>query len=379
MKWIAISIGILGVILTVKPFIPSANWLIRLGDFPRLQVLAVLLASAIFYFFYLEPNYFDYGFISVLGFCVIYQSYCIAPFTPFYPKEVQNSRKSGSAENSFSLLIFNVLMENENYDEVCRFIKRVNADVVLLAEPNKTWDENLAEVKKIYKHKVSHILENHYGMMFFSNLEISDTEIQFLIQEDVPSVHTKIKLPSGDEIAFHGVHPRPPVPEEKGRSTERDGELLLVGKAIRESDLPCVVAGDLNDVAWSASTLLFKKISGLLDPRIGRGFYNTFHAKKRLIRMPLDHIFHSKHFRLIEIKVMNESYGSDHFPVYVKLSYEKDAEFKQKDESATTEEIEISKEKIKEALVENRSDINSEDEAAQEIEELKEEITKDKK
>ena len=45
MKWLAISIGILAIVLTVKPFIKSANWFIRLGDFPRLQVLFLLVFS----------------------------------------------------------------------------------------------------------------------------------------------------------------------------------------------------------------------------------------------------------------------------------------------------------------------------------------------
>lgn len=355
MKWIAISVGILAIILTVKPFIRSANWFIRLGDFPRLQVLFLLAVSFItFLFFFNFSNPFDYIFAISLFACIIYQVRCVLPFTPIFPTEVQNAREPDFDDTNISVLIFNVLMENENYTDVLEFIKSVKADVVLLAEPNQIWAKNLASLKEIYPFEVSHILENHYGMMLFSQLEIHDTEIQFIIQDDIPSIHTQIKLRSGDDIAFHGVHPRPPVPEEKGRSTERDGELLLVGKGVRESNLPCIVAGDMNDAAWSNSTQLFKRISGLLDPRVGRGFYNTFHAQHKIFRLPLDHVFHSHHFRLIDLQRIKNSCGSDHFPVLIHLSYEKDATAEQSKPVAHISETDEAHEIVSVALKENR-------------------------
>jgi endonuclease/exonuclease/phosphatase (EEP) superfamily protein YafD len=301
-KILSIIIGTLAILLTIKPFIRSSNWFIRLGDFPRLQILILLVVSIVLQIFTFNlQDYFSYIFTLILLICVIYQTASILPFTIFVKKEVQDAREKDNNDTNISILIFNVLMENERYGEVFEFIKKVDADVVLLAEPNKTWEKNLEKLNEIYPNVVSHPLENHYGMMFFSKVEIHDTELQFIIQDDIPSVHTQIKLRSNDDIAFHGVHPRPPVPEEKGRSTERDGELLLIGKAVRESNLPCVVAGDMNDAAWSKSTKLFKRISGLLDPRIGRGFYNTFHANYKIFRLPLDHVFHSHHFRLIKL------------------------------------------------------------------------------
>ena len=76
--------------------------------------------------------------------------------------------------------------------------------------------------------------------------------------------------------------------------------------------------GDLNDVAWSRTTRLFQRISGLLDPRVGRHYINTFHADYPLLRWSLDHVFHSTDFALVDMQRLAHI-GSDHFPVYVVL------------------------------------------------------------
>ncbi len=68
-------------------------------------------------------------------------------------------------------------------------------------------------------------------------------------------------------------------------------------------------------------TRLFRRVSNMLDPRIGRGLYATFNARRRLLRWPLDHIFFTEDFRLVRLERMG-FIGSDHFPIMVDLSYE---------------------------------------------------------
>ena len=62
----------------------------------------------------------------------------------------------------------------------------------------------------------------------------------------------------------------------------------------------------------------FQRISGLLDPRVGRRYVNTFHADYPLLRWSLDHVFHSTDFALVKMERLPHM-GSDHFPVHVVL------------------------------------------------------------
>lgn len=108
---------------------------------------------------------------------------------------------------------------------------------------------------------------------------------------------------------------------------------------------PVVVMGDLNDVAWSYTTELFGKVSGLLDPRRGRGFFNSFNAKYFFLRFPLDHIFCSQDFALGGITRLS-SCGSDHFPMCVELQYSPAAVAVNEKPQADTEDMRLAQEKI---------------------------------
>ncbi|MEX0882488.1 MAG: endonuclease/exonuclease/phosphatase family protein, partial [Cyclobacteriaceae bacterium] len=124
------------------------------------------------------------------------------------------------------------------------------------------------------------------------------------------------------QFVLYGVHPEPPKP---GTDTyERDTELLLIGKEIKENPQPVIVAGDLNDVGWSQTSKLFREYSQLVDPREGRGFYNTYNVFLPLFRYPLDHVFYSNDFGLVSIEKLEEV-GSDHYPILIELTFEPDA------------------------------------------------------
>jgi endonuclease/exonuclease/phosphatase (EEP) superfamily protein YafD len=263
---------------------------------------------------------------------------------------VERSRLGRQADHerrsTFRLLISNVLMENEEHDRLLRVIEDADPDVVLTVETNARWAEALEPLAEKYPHVVRQPQENYYGMILFSRLPIVDAKIEFMVQEDIPSVHAVFELPSGQHVTLHGLHPRPPEPLRDQDSTPRDAELVLMGRAIRAAgDVPTVVAGDLNDVAWSPVSELFLRLSGLLDPRVGRGFFNSYNANNPIFRYPLDHVFHSNHFRLCELRRL-PNIGSDHFPMLVELSYEPDASSDQPRTPVDQGDMEEAEEKI---------------------------------
>jgi len=203
---------------------------------------------------------------------------------------------------------------------------------------------------KHYPYKILKPQPNTYGMLIFSRLEILHHEVRFLVEPDVPSIVATLRVPEDQVMRFYALHPKPPVPSEADDSTDRDAEILLVGKEAKRCDVPVVVAGDLNDVAWSYTTKLFLKVSGLLDPRIGRGFFSTFHAKYRLFRWPLDHVFCSSHFYLHSLKRLSDI-GSDHFPILIDVGLMpfKPNENRQQEQSADRDDLELAEDKIDDA------------------------------
>lgn len=322
------------------------EWWVRAFDFPRIQISFLILVVLIITML-ISPyeELWQIILTGLLALSLIYQLIKIFPYTLLSRKQVL-SFHGNDPKAIISILVSNVLTTNTRYDKLIDLVNRKKPDVLLTLETDKKWEEELSTLEKDYPFTVKIPLDNLYGMHLYSKLKLEDYDVKYLIKEDIPSIHGYLRLNNNTRVKFHALHPQPPSPTEDPTSTNRDAELLLVGKDVKKDQESVVVFGDLNDVAWSRTTKLFQKLSGLLDPRIGRGFYNTFHADFRLLRWPLDHVFHTNDFTLIELS-RGPHIGSDHFPMFIKLNYEPRAEdIQEEPEEATEDEKEWADEKI---------------------------------
>lgn len=322
---LGLFVGGLGLLGTVLPLLRHTAWWVRVCDFPRLQIgaglaLSLGLLAAV-------PGPLPGGLprvstLALLAVAVVYQASRIWPYTRWHRKQVQDSRRPpADAAHHFSLLVTNVWQYNRDAGRCLALIRQYEPDLVLALETDDWWLSQLRGLETHYPYTCHAPLPNTYGMLVFSRLPLPAKELKFLLDPGIPSFHGRVRLGCGAEVNLHFVHPKPPTPQEAKTSTRRDAELLVVGRAIQHHDGPTIVAGDLNDVAWSRTSGLFRRLSRLLDPRIGRGLLPTFHADYRLWRWPLDHVFHSAHFRVQAIERLPHI-GSDHFPIYLRLSYE---------------------------------------------------------
>ncbi|MFO7824916.1 MAG: endonuclease/exonuclease/phosphatase family protein [Cyclobacterium sp.] len=345
MKYFIYILGLVAIVITALPIIDTGTWWIRIFDFPRVQIsIFSLFALLLSLFFLKDKPHIKLPFIVLLTAALSYQLFMIAPFTPLLPVSAKNAAP-GENENQFTLLMSNVRMENTDRDMLLSLINQKDPDLILLTEPDLLWTQSLIPLDEKYPHSIKEPLPNTYGMILLSKFPLLNAKVNYLVEMDIPSFHTQVQLPSGAKFDFYGVHPEPPKP---GSDTyERDTELLLIGKKIKEDPKPVIVAGDLNDVGWSQTSKLFREYSQLLDPREGRGFYNTYSVFFPLFRYPLDHVFYTNDFGLISFDKLEEV-GSDHFPMWIELTFEPDASDPEEVENTDAEENAEVEEKIEE-------------------------------
>lgn len=321
------------------------HWWIRGFDFPRLQI-SLLQLILIFLCLYLLPYQalWHYVITGIVGLNFLYQGYKIFPYTMFSKKQVLRANKKEGPE-VVSVLVSNVLMDNDKYHKLLDLVQKEKPNMLLTLESDSKWEKALEAIEPHYPYRVKVPQDNLYGMHLYANLPLRDTQVKRIISKEIPSIHGYVQLKSGKWVRIYCLHPKPPSPTEDDTSTNRDAELLVVGKHIKENQESTFVLGDLNDVAWSRTTRLFQATSGLLDPRIGRGFFNTFHTKYPFFRWPLDHLFHSDDFKLVTLRRLR-SIGSDHFPILIKLCHQPQAMNQQEEPEADREEKQWADEKI---------------------------------
>jgi endonuclease/exonuclease/phosphatase (EEP) superfamily protein YafD len=215
MEMLLIGIGSLMIVATALPLLRRDDWWIRIFDFPRLQITVVLAATFAGYLIARsDPTFIENIFLGALAASLAYQAWRMYPYTPLHARQVEDSRKIDAA---VSLAFVNVLMTNRKAQAVLREVRRRDPDVILAVETDAWWETQLAELEQTHPFVVKQAQDNTYGMLLYSRLELHTPKVEFLIEDDVPSIHATVRLSNGADVELHCMH----VPPRRKRATAR--------------------------------------------------------------------------------------------------------------------------------------------------------------
>jgi len=314
---VLVLLAALCLLASLIPLLPFGHGMVRSFDFGRLQAIGVS-SLAILGAIIAGLNTQTLVLAAVMAaFALCIQIVYVVRFTPLWPVQIARFEGSIEATPTISVLACNVKQGNRDYQKVIDLIEKRQPDIAVFMETDQSWADALQPCLSKFHERIEQPQNDGYGMILASRFPLCEREVRYLLNEEIPSISCVVQLSGGREIRVIAIHPEPPVPNSD--TLGRDAEILVAAKFARDETLPVIVTGDLNDVAWSRTTRRFLRISGLLDPRQGRGMFNSFDARYWFLRWPLDHIFLSQDFELVSIE-RQQFVGSDHFPMFYRLA-----------------------------------------------------------
>lgn len=232
----------------------------------------------------------------------------------------------------FSLVTYNLKAQSSNLDPLIRVIREADADIIALQELGEAVAQRLeAELQDLYPHQALHPQPDpaFTGQGLLSRYPITSDDYWLI---NYGHQRAEIDL-DGQALVVYNTHPTPPFVSSNLISrgyVERRQEVIDVLSRIANEpvDLPLVLAGDLNLTDQSAD--YWRIAEQLIDTHreIGWGMGFTFPnfgaTKLSWLFLPplarIDYVFHNTHLQGVETRILPETGGSDHHPVYVTLA-----------------------------------------------------------
>lgn len=318
-RWLLVLAAFLLVLLSFAPLLRSDVWWVRMTDFPRLQYLLALVAVGAL--LAVLPRAGARGpwrragggalLLAMLG-AGAYDAWTLAPYFTGRPGPDRACREG----NGFSVMVANVQLGNRQADTLLRIVRDADPDILLALETDDWWHRQLSSLTDRMPYTEKRLTGSYFGIHLLSRLPLSQAQTILPVDQDAPAISAAIRLPSGAEVRFIGLHPRPPHPGQS--STGRDAQLVWAARQAAQADRPVVVAGDFNSVPWETTLELMQRVGRLVDPRQLYGYVASFDAKSPVMRWPLDQVLHGPGLDVASFERL-PAFGSDHFPVMARL------------------------------------------------------------
>ncbi|VEP14457.1 Endonuclease/exonuclease/phosphatase [Hyella patelloides LEGE 07179] len=298
-----------GLFSIVTFFLSIAGYL---GDWNRyLEVTAnfklqyLLLSFCTFFFWLLTCRYY---WLCLSLICLILNLAIIAPW--YF--EVQQQVIDTNYE-PLRVLAFNVLHQNERYNDAIKFTQDRKVDIAIFLEATPPWDAKLLALQETFPY---HFSAKKLQIEIYSKFPLKDTEIQ-LYGTYRGLVISQVTVGKSDFV-FVATHAYPQFYYGQEGWQIRNEQLEKgIGNQLGKLDKPVIIAGDINITMWSPQYKSMIANSNLKNARQGFGILPTqsiYFPQTSWLAIPLDHFLVSQEVLVTNMET-GKNIGSDHLPI----------------------------------------------------------------
>ncbi len=276
-----------------------------------------------------RPFYFLAGLIFLMGSLLFNQTLGIASslivvvlngflVVPYVFPKLQNPSPQ---DHALTLMSANALYGNYAPQEMIKTVKTVDPDILVLQEMSAANQDRVAEFWDMFPYVTDSPNRGTKEVLVFSKIPFESIEY---VAHDTPwraQAHVTFQI-NGQPFKLIGVHPKAPM--SAGRFERRNRELGLIADDAAKSDIPVIVAGDMNITPWTPIFQRFLRDAELNDGRRRNGLNFTWAPHDVPLLIPIDQIL----YRGVDIHSFTSGpyTGSDHRPVIATFSVPQPAE-----------------------------------------------------
>lgn len=310
----------IGLLLIINVFTYLGDYHYRFEQLThfRLQYLVLFVVATLLFILFSNKKWLA---LSLLGLF----SNAIPVLSIYLPPEVQSVEKN----KQISLLLTNVLSNNQSYAALLQKIELKQADIIVVLELTPQWANELKAVDRKYPYQKLIPRRDNFGIGLYSKYPLEDISVLDFARNDIPSISASIQFKT-KVLNVIATHPIPPL--NKSFSEQQRIHLENLADFVRSKKVDArsiktsavLIAADLNSTQWSSRYKALVSSTGLYNTRQGIGLNPSWPDGEGvlgyLLQLPLDHVLVTKNIGT-QIFERLGSINSDHFPVYIKLQF----------------------------------------------------------